>query len=153
MFKHILIPTDGSNVSNEAVEAGVKLARALGARVTGYFAAPPATPVIYARFLPVGFMAPEEHAKVIEETARRYLAVVENAAKAAGVECEVVHTTSDYPAEAILEIATEKGCDVIFMASHGDRGRRGPQLGSQTQKVANESTIPLVIYQVAATKL
>jgi len=152
MFKHILIPTDGSDLSNEAVEAGVRLAKALGARVTGYFAAPAPTPVVYSDFLPVGYMPPEEHARLIEEAAQRYLSVVENAASKAGVACEVVHTTNEYPADAILEIANQKGCDVIFIASHGHRGRRGPLLGSETQKVANEATIPVVIYRVEAAK-
>ena len=60
MYKHILIPTDGSPLSREAVAAGVKLAKALGARVTGFFAAPPATPLEYKDFLPVGFIDPDE---------------------------------------------------------------------------------------------
>ncbi len=152
MFKHILIPSDGSDFSNEAVEAGVKLAQALGARVTGYFAAPAPTPVTYAHFLPVGYMLPEEHARMIEETAQRYLSVVENAARKAGVACEVVHTTNEYPADAILEMAKQKGCDVIFMASHGRRDRRGPMLGSETQKVASQAPIPVVIYRVEAAR-
>ena len=87
MFKQILIPTDGSALSNEAAEAGVQLAKTLGALVTGFFAAPAPTPVIYSHFLPVGYMPPEEHAALIEKTARQYLSVIENAARAAGVPC------------------------------------------------------------------
>jgi nucleotide-binding universal stress UspA family protein len=150
MFKHILLPTDGSDISNEAARAGVMLAKALGARVTGFFAAPPPTPVVYSHFIPVGFMSPEEHAKLIEKTARQYLSLVEQAARDAGVPCEVVHETSDFPADAILDTAREHGCDCIFMASHGRRGRRGPTLGSETQKVANEADVPVVIYRVEA---
>ena len=147
MFKHILIPTDGSPLSNEAAEAGVQLAKALGARVTGFFAAPPATPVVYSHFLPVGYMPPQEHAALIEKAADQNLSVIANAAKAAGVACEVLHETSDFPADAILETARAQGCDAIFISSHGHRGRRGPVLGSQTQKVLATATMPVVVYR------
>lgn len=147
MFNHILIPTDGSALSKEAAEAGVQLAKTLGARVTGFFAAPPATPLIYSHFLPVGYMPPQEHAALIEKAAQQHLSVIEDAARAAGVECEVVHETNDYPAEAILETAREKGCDAIFMASHGRRGRRGSLLGSVALKVLGAATVPVVVFR------
>ncbi len=60
MYKHILLPTDGSALAREAIQAGVKLAKALGARVTGFYAAPPATPLEYKGFLPVGYRRPGE---------------------------------------------------------------------------------------------
>ena len=150
MFTHILIPTDGSHIAQESARAGVALAKALGARVTGFFAAPAPTPIVYANFIPVGFMSPDEHAKLIEKTARQYLSVIERAARDAGVPCEVVHKTNDFPAEAIIDAAREHGCDCIFMASHGYSGRRGPTLGSETRKVANQSPVPVVIYRVEA---
>ena len=150
MFKHILIPTDGSDVSNEAARAGVTLAKLLGARVTGFFAAPAPTPIVYSHFIPVGFMSPEDHARVIEQTATKYLSVIQNAAGAAGVACQVLHETNEYPAEAIIQAAHKEGCDCIFMASHGHRGRRGPVLGSQTQKVVAEAHVPVVVYRVEA---
>jgi nucleotide-binding universal stress UspA family protein len=150
MFKHILIPTDGSRISQEAARAGVALAKALGARVTGFFAAPAPTPIVYANFIPVGLMSPEEHAKLIEKTAQQYLSFIERAARDAGVPCEVTHQTNEFPAEAIIEAARTHGCDCIFMASHGHSGRRGPALGSETRKVANQSPVPVVIYRVEA---
>ena len=152
MFKHILIPTDGSALSNEAAAAGVQLAKALGARVTGFFAAPAPTPIIYSHFVPVGYMPPEEHSALIEKTAQQYLSVIENAARAAGVPCEVTHKTDDFPADAIIEAAREHGCDCVFMASHGHRGRRGPTLGGETQKVAAGAHVPVVIYRVGAAQ-
>lgn len=152
MFRHILIPTDGSELSNDAVAAGVTLAQRLGARVTGFFAAPAPTPLLYARFLPVGYAPPAEHARMIEETSRRYLAVVEEAARAAGVDCAVVHTTSDFPADAILEAVRRCGCDTIFMASHGRRARKGPMLGSETCKVVSQAMVPVVVYRVEAAR-
>jgi nucleotide-binding universal stress UspA family protein len=150
MFKHILIPTDGSPLASEAARAGVNFAKALGARVTGFFAAPAPTPLVYSNFLPVGYMPPAEHAQLIEKTAQQYLAVIAGAASAAGVACELVHLTSDFPADAILETVETQGCDAIFMASHGHRGRRGPTLGSETHKVASQAPVPVVIYRVEA---
>ena len=150
MFKHIFIPTDGSAVANEAARAGVRLAQVVGARVTGFFAAPAPTPLVYAHHLPVGFMSPEEHAKLIEKTADQYLSVIQEAALAAGVPCQLVHKTNDYPADAILETAREVGCDCIFMGSHGHVERRGPRLGRETVRVASEAGVPVVIYRVEA---
>ncbi|MGH7314686.1 MAG: universal stress protein [Candidatus Rokuibacteriota bacterium] len=149
MFKHILIPTDGSKLSKEAAEAGVSLAKALGARVTGLFAAPPATPIIYKAALPVGYATPEEHKKMIEKTAAGHLAVIEKAARAAGVPCEAVSATSDFPADTILATAKKRRCDLIFMSSHGRRGLRGLLLGSQTQKVLAGGKIPVLVFRKA----
>jgi nucleotide-binding universal stress UspA family protein len=148
MFKHILLPTDGSKLSNEAAEAGVRLAKALGARVTGLFAAPPATPIIYKAMLPVGYASPEEHKRMIEQAARSYLGAIEKAASAAGVRCETVTVTSDYPADAILATAKKRRCDLVFMASHGRRGlRRSSLLGSETQKVLSNGNLPVLVFR------
>lgn len=147
MYKHILIPTDGSELSRRAIVAGVKLAKSLGAKVTGFFAAPPATPVVYEDFVPVGYMTPEQHAEMIEKTTAHYLGVIEKAAEAAGVACECIHVTNDFPADAILAAAKKQKCDLIFMASHGRRGLRGVLLGSETQKVLTHSKIPVVVYR------
>jgi len=148
MFKHILIPTDGSKLSNAAAQAGVQLAKSLGARVTGFFAAPPATPIVFKGILPVGYAAPEEHEESIRKAADAYLGAVAKAAKAAGVSCEVLTVRSDYPADAIVAAAKKRRCDLIFIASHGRRGvRRESLLGSETQKVLSESPIPVLVYR------
>ena len=78
-----MIPTDGSKLSHRAVVAGVRLARALGARVTGLFAAPSATPLVYRDLLPVAYATPQKHAAMIRQTAQRHVAVIERAASAA----------------------------------------------------------------------
>jgi len=147
MFKHILIPTDGSRLSGEAAEAGVKLAKALGARVTALFAAPPATPIIYKAALPVGYATPDEHESMIEKTSRAALGAVQKAAKAAGVRCEAVSLTSDFPADAILATAKKRGADLVFMASHARKGLRGVLLGSETQKVLANGKLPVLVYR------
>src|SRR5262245_42735977 len=98
MYKHILLPTDGSPLAREAIHEGVKLAKALGARVTGFYAAPAPTPIEYKGFLPVGYVDPAKHERMIERAAAKYLEVVKNAANAAGVSYKLEHATSDYPA-------------------------------------------------------
>ncbi len=147
MYKHILIPTDGSILSRHAALAGVSLARAVGARVTALFAAPAATPIVFRDALPVGYRTPEKHARAIEKSAAAYLSVIEKAAKSAGVPCEGISVTNDFPADAILAVAKKRKCDLIFMASHGRRGLRGVLLGSETQKVLTGSTLPVLVYR------
>jgi nucleotide-binding universal stress UspA family protein len=145
MFKNILVPTDGSALSQKAAARGLELARALGARATAFFAAPPATPVIYRNGLPVGLVQPGKHEAIIERTAGKYLDTIARMAKNAGVKCESVHLTSDYPADDILKIATGKKCDLIVMGTHGQSGLRGLFVGSVTQKVLAKSKIPVMI--------
>lgn len=145
MFKNILIPTDGSPRSQKAAATGVALAKSVGAKVTGFFAAPPATPIIYRDSLPVGYTTPREHAKLIEKTVAKYLAHIEQAAKKAGVPFEGVSVTSDFPADAILDVAKKKKCDVIVIATQGDGGLRGVFIGSVTQKVLNQAKIPVLV--------
>jgi nucleotide-binding universal stress UspA family protein len=145
MFKNVLVPTDGSALSQKAVVQGVELAKSVGAKVTGFFAAPPATPIVYRDNLPVGFAQPGEHAQMIKKTAAKRLEFIERAAKKAGVRFEGVHVTSDYPADAILDVAKKKKCDAIVMATQGEGGLRGMFIGSVTQKVLNQSKIPVLV--------
>ncbi|MCS6922536.1 MAG: universal stress protein, partial [Elioraea sp.] len=111
------------------------------------FAAPPATPIVYRDALPVGYTTPEHHEKMIRRAAQAHLAVIERAAKAAGVRCECVTVTSDFPAESILQTAARRGCDLIVMASHSRRGLGRLLLGSQTQKVLAAATVPVLVYR------
>lgn len=147
MYKNVLIPTDGSPDSHAAIASGVELAKAVGAKVTGFFAAPAATPLVYKGLIPVGYMTPEEHTELIEKTATEYLEVIEEAAKAAGDPCKCIHVTDEFPADAILAVARKEKCDLINMASHGHRGRSGLLIGSETQKVLTHSEIPVLVYR------
>ena len=147
MYKHILIPTDGSPLARAAALAGVKFAKRVGARVTGFHAASPATPVEYKGLWPVGYREPAEAARVIEKAATKHLAVIEQAAGRAGVRCKVEHVTSDFPAEAIVAAARRNGCDLIFMPTHGRRGFRNTMLGTQTQKVLALSKVPVLVHR------
>jgi nucleotide-binding universal stress UspA family protein len=147
MYNHILIPTDGSALSRAAAIAGVKLAKSMGARVTGFHAAPPSTPVEYKGMLPVGYRDPAERARIIERTARQHLEVIEKAARSARVRCKVEYVTDDYPAEAIVAAARRNNCDLIFMPTHGRRGFRNSMLGTQTQKVLSLAKVPVLVHR------
>jgi nucleotide-binding universal stress UspA family protein len=147
MFKHILVPTDGSELSVRAIQAAVEFSARLGARVTGFYAAPAPTPIVYGDLLPAGYLPPDRHEALIDAARTRYLGAVEAAARAAGVRCDTASVTSEFPAEAIVEAAQRHGCDLVFMASHGRRGLAGLLLGSETQKVLVHSRIPVLVFR------
>ena len=145
MYKHLLLPTDGSPLSEDAVRRGVQFARQLGARVTGFYAMP-------AFEIPSYAMAMVENSKEIfgrqaRERAEKVLDAVKTIAAQEGVECDTVTVASDAPYEAIIQTATERGCDLILMASHGRRGIKGFLLGSETNKVLTHSTIPVLVHR------
>jgi nucleotide-binding universal stress UspA family protein len=144
MFKNILLPTDGSALAQKAVVAGVGLAKAVGARVTGFLAVPPPTPIVYRNHLPVGLAQPGEHEQLIAKMAAEYLGFIEQLANEAGVLFEGVHKVDDFPADAILATAVSKNCDLIVMATHGDGGLRGVFIGSVAQKVLNQAKVPVM---------
>lgn len=143
MYKCILIPTDGSEFCQRAIDHGVALAKFVGAKVVGVTVTFPlhtGTPHM---------MFPNELRAVIhEETvkeAKEKLARVEAAAKAAGVAVETIRKSHDHPWEGIIQTAKTKGCDLIVMASHGRRGVSAMVLGSETQKVLTHSEIPVLV--------
>ena len=144
MFKHILIPTDGSDLSKEAVQYGMSLAKAVNAKVTGI--------TVYAVHPDMLTETPESCKKRMTADATKYLEQVKDAAKA-GVVCDTVQVEHEHPFEAIIETAKTKGCDLIVMASHGRRGISAIVLGSETVKVLTHSTIPVLVYRQAASKL
>jgi nucleotide-binding universal stress UspA family protein len=147
MYKHILLPTDGSPLSQRAADAGIALAAALGARVTALFVAPAPTPLVYDEFIPVAYMTPEQHAELIDRASARYLGHIARRAQAAGVPCEGVKLTGEYPAETIVEAARARKCDLIVMASHGRRGVKALLLGSETARVLAHSKIPVLVHR------
>lgn len=147
MFKHILIPTDGSALSKKAIVQGVKFAQETGAKVTGFFAAPPYRPQVYDDFIPANYMSPKQHEEATAKLAAKYLSVIEKCCKDSGVPYQGLHAASEYPAEAIIEAAKGRKCDLIFMASHGRKGLAGVLLGSETAKVLTHSKIPVLVYR------
>ena len=146
MYKHILLPTDGSELSENAVKNGIMLAKSIGAKVTGLFVAPQFHLTVYDDWVVEPMLQPEFEEKARKQAQQR-LAAIESAAKAAGVACDVVHGISDSPYEMIIKTAEERGCDLIFMASHGRRGIAGLLLGSETTKVLTHTKIPVLVYR------
>lgn len=143
MFKQILLPTDGSPLSEAAIRKGVDFARLNNAKVTGLYVAPEFhTVTADAEMLEA---TPSQYEQSRKARADKYLAQITQAAAEAGVECEATFVTSDQPFEAIIATAKEKGCDLIVMASHGRSGLKGLLLGSVTQKVLTHTTLPVLV--------
>jgi nucleotide-binding universal stress UspA family protein len=145
MYKHILVPTDGSKLSQHAARHALAIAKATGARVTGLFVAPAPTPLVFKGLVPVRHLQPDEHATLIAKAAKRYLGDIQAAAAAAAVAFEGITVEGEFPAEAILKIAARRRCDLIVMASHGRRGLSGILLGSETQKVLTQAKVPVLV--------
>lgn len=149
MYKHILIPTDGSALSDKAVEAAIKLAKLLGARITAFHALEPypLQGAYAAEASGVAELQPEIFAERSEEFAKRVLDAVARNAAAANVQCTTAYATARSVSQAIVDKARAEDCDLIVMASHGRRGLEGFLLGSETQKVLTHSTIPVLVYR------
>jgi nucleotide-binding universal stress UspA family protein len=146
MFKHILITTDGSRLALKGVKAGVKLAKALGARITGVYVIPPYTPPMYGEAaIYVPGVSPQEYRRYSEKAARKALAAIEIEAQAADVPCGTQFLTAEQPWRGILRTARAKKCDAISMASHGRGGLGGLILGSETARVLAHSKVPVLV--------
>lgn len=146
MFKNVLVPTDGSELSTKAVRRALQIAKAMKAKVTAIHAYPELQSTARDEFIgPFNLLTKRRYnAKALEAT-DRYLATVTKAAKAAGIEAEVMAIASDRPYEAIIKTAKRKKCDLIIMGSHGRSGVAGLLLGSVTQKVLSHSTLPVLV--------
>jgi nucleotide-binding universal stress UspA family protein len=151
MHTHILIPTDGSDLSDEAIQYGTALAKTVNAKVTGVTVLPP----IHVLAVEADMVADtlESYRQRMTTVAAQRLAKVEEAAAAAGVSCEVVHVEHEHPYKAIIDVANSKACDLIVMASHGRRGLSAIVLGSETLKVLTHSTVPVLVYRAARAGL
>ena len=145
MFKHLLLPTDGSALSKAAIERGLQLAKSMQAKVTGVYVIPQFHLLAYDAQM----VADTEKQFVADCKAHadQYLAAIGRAAREAGVACDTVAATSDHPFEGIIQTAQDKGCDLVVMASHGRRGVRGLLLGSETNKVLTHNKIPVLVFR------
>ncbi|MBK7025379.1 MAG: universal stress protein [Sulfuritalea sp.] len=147
MFKHILVPTDGSPLSSDTVKRAIAFARETGAKITFFFAKPDYPVAFYGEGALIDPTTPDKFAEMAEKQAQEILAAHEAAAKAEGVNSASLSSVSDIPYEAIIAAAETSGADLIFMASHGRRGFSGLLLGSETQKVLTHSKIPVLVYR------
>jgi nucleotide-binding universal stress UspA family protein len=147
MFKHILVPTDGSPLSTDTVKRAIGFAKEISARITFLFAKPDYPVAFYGEGALIDPTTPEKFAEMAERQAREILASCELMARENGVSAAAASITNDIPYEAIIDAADANGCDLIFMASHGRRGLSGLLLGSETQKVLTHSSIPVLVYR------
>lgn len=144
MYKNILLPTDGTEFCQKAVAHGVELAKLAGAKVTGVTVAVPMRRMIAAS-LSTELL---DSVKASHRAAlTKALGFVEASAKAAGVTCETIEVQDEHPYRGIINAAEKKGCDLIVMASHGQRGLAAVIVGSETQKVVTHTDIPVLIYR------
>ena len=142
LYQNILVPTDGSKRSRKAIGAAVRLAKLLGARVTGVYVIPAYVAPIYSE----GMMyAPSRNRSAEKRAGKAALNEIEAATKAAGVPFSGALMAAGNPWEGILRTARTKRCDLVVMASHGRRGLSGLLLGSETTKVLTHSKIPVLV--------
>lgn len=148
MYKTILIATDGSELAGKAVVNGLALAKTLGASIVTVTATDPWPPTEMAAELERGEKNPiEDFEKAMAGWADEILDGVATKAKEAGVACETLHVADRHPADAIVETADRKGCDLIVMASHGRRGVKRLLLGSIAAEVLAHTTLPVLVYR------
>jgi len=147
MFKKILVPTDGSDLSRQTAQRAVIFAKEADAQLVLFAATPEYSMDYYGEGGLISPASPDQHAARMDEWATRYLGEIEKMCAEAGVVCTAITATSDVPYEVIIEAAEKTGCDLIFMASHGRRGLSAMLLGSETQKVLTHSKIPVLVYR------
>ncbi|GHD75386.1 universal stress protein [Luteimonas padinae] len=145
MYRQILIPTDGSELSMSAIDQGVAFAKETGASVHFFtVTAPIRVYGVTGEPLAGGY---DDYTRAARDEGARRLAAAEARATAAGVPCSSSMVESDHPWEAIINAANDAGCDLIAMASHGRRGLGALVLGSETLKVLTHSSIPVLVYR------
>ena len=146
MYRHILIPTDGSELAEHAVTNGLSLAKSVGAKVTVIIVEDPFD------WLSVSVTRASQRQALdaleqIKKHAASVLSRVADAAEQAGVPCDTMQVENARPYQAIIAAASDRGCDLIVMASHGRGGLAAVVLGSVTNKVLTHATTPVLVYR------
>jgi nucleotide-binding universal stress UspA family protein len=145
MFKTILVPTDGSPLSDKVITAAVDFAKQVGGSIVGLSVVEPYP------FSPFSERAMTEDTGLFEDQAREVaqesVQKIANAARAANVPCETVISPSGTPHGEIIDVAKNMKCDVIFMASHGRKGISRLFVGSETQKVLADAPVPVMVFR------
>ncbi len=142
MYKRILVPTDGSDITAKAVDTAVALAKLSGAAITTLCVKEPFPYSAISEMQPV---PPQEFYDAQERIAASRVKAVMDAAAAAGLACEGATVEALHPWEAILDTAKQKGCDLVVMASHGRRGMAALLIGSETSRVLTHSPLPVLV--------
>ena len=142
MFKRILVPTDGSDITAKAIETSIALARSLGAQL---YTISVKEPFPYSAISEMQPTPPQEFFDAQERIASKRVQLVVELATAAGLVCHAHTVEALHPWEAIIDHAKRLECDLLVMASHGRRGVSALLLGSETQKVLTHSKVPVLI--------
>lgn len=145
MYKKILIPTDGSELAEKAVQHGITLAKEIGAKITVLTVSAPFHTFTFETRMVED--TADEYKKRAKAYAAKTLDAVATMAKGTGVACNTIHIEHQHPYQAIIDTARSNGCDLIVMASHGRRGVSAIVLGSETVKVLTHSKIPVLVYR------
>ena len=146
MYKRILIATEGSEFGTRALTHGLTLAKALNVPVVVVTVTEAWSALELARMARVGNRNPVEHYEdMVTAASNHILTHAADLAKSQGVSCETVHVRDSHPADGIIMTASQKGCDLIVMASHGRRGVNRMLLGSQANEVLTHSKVPALI--------
>ena len=147
MFKKILVPTDGSPLSQDTARRAVSFAREAGAYITALYVKHHTPEYYWGKGAWVHLPEATRIEEFAEQEAQNILKAVEDLCNEAGVACGTMTITSDVVYEAIIDAAARCDCDLIFMASHGRRGLNALVLGSETHKVLTHSKIPVLVYR------
>ncbi|HSW04147.1 universal stress protein [Aquabacterium sp.] len=142
MYKRILVPTDGSDITGKAVQTAISLAKVTGASLATVSVKEPFPYSAISEMQPV---PPQEFYDAQERIAAERVKAVVNEANAAGLNCDGYTVEALHPWEAILDQAKQQGCDLIVMASHGRRGVTALLLGSETNRVLTHSPLPVLV--------
>lgn len=142
MYRSILIPTDGSEITAKAISTGIALAKALGAQLSTITVK---EPFPYSAISDMQPIPPDEFYDAQERIALVRVKQVVTAAREAGLECQGFTVEAQHPWEAIVDHARTQGCDLIVMASHGRRGVSALLLGSETTRVLVHCDVPVLV--------
>ncbi|MGE0557812.1 MAG: universal stress protein [Burkholderiales bacterium] len=146
MFKHILLPTDGSKLADRAIVRGMALAKSVGAKLTLLTVVPEFRMIADESFaVPMSAELKSRYEKEAKARAAKKLETVRQRMTRAGLKSDVVVIASDLPYQQIIAVAGKRKCDLVVMASHGRRGLTGLLLGSETVKVLTHSKIPVLV--------
>lgn len=148
MYKRILLPTDGSELSHACVTAGLEFAQQLQAEVVAVYVAGNYQYPLYVDILPPNGPTEEEYQAAMQTLAESYLQPAREAAAAAGLAYQEVIQFNDSTAKEIVHTAQEYACDLIFMGSHGRSGLGQFILGSVTTKVLSLCLIPVLVHRI-----
>jgi nucleotide-binding universal stress UspA family protein len=142
MFKRILVPTDGSDITSKAIETSIALAQSVGAQL---YTISVKEPFPYSAISEMQPTPPQEFFDAQERIAAKRVQAVVDMSNAANVPCHAHTMEALHPWEAIIDHAKRMDCDLLVMASHGRRGVSALLLGSETQKVLTHSKVPVLV--------